>query len=212
MVWTNNGYAKRSRLDELKPLSESSYPGDLTSTWSPLPDSPPSSNVWSSQIASLFFNSILSTHEAYNNDVGVLWLREAYNIASPSKVLDHAIKALAAMRVSWQTHNPDLLVFAQKSYSKALQALQKAVQDPTEVCEDHTFIAARAMVMYETLASTSNDSSSWKSHLDGLSMLLKVRGPQPFVTAGGRAAMEDVRDSIVSISLLPKARPLTSHR
>lgn len=201
MVWTNNGYAKRSRLDELKTPSELSPPSDGLSSWSPLPASPPSSSVWSSQITGLFFDSILSTIDVFNHDIGVLWLREAYNIASPSKVLGHAVKALAAIRVSWQTHDPELLVFAQKSYSKALQALQKAVRDPDEIGHDHTFIAARTMVLYETLASTSNDTTSWKSHIDGLSMLLKVRGPRPFDSVCGRAALEDVRDSIVRMIL-----------
>lgn len=209
MIWTQGGYQSRSRLDDMKPASSTGRTpaGSSGSGRSSRASTPRESTaikpvsptlLMSEQVAGLYLESICSPLDYYKDDVGTLWLIEAFTTAHGSKPLELATRALASVRVAWARQDEELLRQGKLLYGQALESLQRALYDPRSATDEYTFVAARAMVTYEHYVSTSTDPSSWSSHVQGLTMILRNRGPKPFQTICGRAAMEDVRDTIVS--------------
>lgn len=208
MIWTQDGYQPRSRLDDMKPAPTSSPASNESSDDSrskretaaapdPSSDSPRNSYVWSEQVNAKFLESLCPTSEFYKTDPGTIWLHQALTSSHGCKPLELVLKALAAVRVGWAQKNEDLRRHGSSLYGKALKGLQEALYDRKLASEEYTFVAARAMVTYEHYMSTSSTPQAWASHVNGLMMILMNRGPLPFKTTCGRAAMEDVRDTMV---------------
>ncbi|KAH7092405.1 hypothetical protein FB567DRAFT_237164 [Paraphoma chrysanthemicola] len=74
---------------------------------------------------------------------------------------------------------------ATRWYLKAIRMANAAISSPEQVKEDSTLVAVNLLSMFE---ATFNDKSlvGWSNHVDGASLLVKMRGMNQFSTAAGR--------------------------
>lgn len=184
VVRTQDGYQKRARLAEAKPHLRVS--------------SPQPSSTYHSQLVGLLWTSMCPRDAKYRNEVGLNWLRQALDLASPTEALQLALQSLTLTRVGWFNRDKNLAMQGRQIYGEALRSLQNALYDPKLRLDEQTLVAARTMILYEFFESTSNNPASWKKHLNGVAILVKSRGSENYTTEIARSALEDVRDSMVS--------------
>ncbi|KAF2024060.1 hypothetical protein EK21DRAFT_79550 [Setomelanomma holmii] len=74
---------------------------------------------------------------------------------------------------------------ATRWYLKAIRMANAAISSPEEVRNDTTLVAVNLLSMFE---ATFNDKSlaGWSNHVDGASLLVKLRGMSQFSTPAGR--------------------------
>ncbi|KAF1916436.1 hypothetical protein BDU57DRAFT_556668 [Ampelomyces quisqualis] len=81
--------------------------------------------------------------------------------------------------------DPGLKCEATKWYLKAIRMANEAISSPTKVHKDTTLVAVNLLTLFE--ATFNEDSlSGWSHHVDGASLLIKVRGDDQVHTAAAR--------------------------
>jgi hypothetical protein len=81
--------------------------------------------------------------------------------------------------------DPELKREATRWYLKAIRMANAAIASPQEVRNDTTLVAINLLTMFE--ATSNEDSfSGWSNHVDGASLLIKLRGTDQVHTAAKR--------------------------
>lgn len=200
MIHTQEGRQRRSRLDDLKPLDISlpNTPPEIESDFEPeIHQGQDFSAEWSAQIVELFWSSVGTQGSESLNDIGQVWMREAFRMVDSSVALKYAVNALCVTRVAFMRGDETLANHGRHFYGLALKSLQAALYHPQLMLEDATLGAARILMLYEYFESSSNDPSAWMQHLEGFCLLVKTRGPERHRSTFSRALLEDARDAIV---------------
>jgi hypothetical protein len=213
---TSAGMAKRIALEEVKPDFSSSEPVPWSSVLDTshnrrskglqldqlsIFESPTPQAVSEVRFVAWFWDHYApSTSESLQEKPA--WLYQAININKPTLLLRNILLALSVTSYG-RAHN-DVAVAREgrRLYSKGIGSLQKALNHPQLMWHDETLVAVRAMILYELFDSTTEDTTPWHNHLEGVSHLLQVRGPQRHRNSLSRAVYEDLRYVLMIQSLM----------
>lgn len=174
---TAQGYQKRARLEEVKPAPSSRVvEEDRAIAW-----------FWDEYAPPLPIEQAKSGYAS--------WLYYTMSKSVPSPVLRRALVALSLTRLGRVNDDDRIVAEGRVVYAYAVASLRKALND--KWMDDDVLVTVRAMVLYENMESTSEDSSAWYMHLAGLSDLLLARGSHRHRTGLGKIVFEDVRYSLM---------------
>lgn len=84
------------------------------------------------------------------------------------------------------------------SYTKALAATHKALQDPVMSKQDNTLAAILLLGLYENISNHQMGMLAWGSHTEGAIQLVKARGKKQVKTRTGLGLFIAVRTQMVS--------------
>lgn len=91
-----------------------------------------------------------------------------------------------------------MFVEAVGQYTKALKAINVALQTPAHQKTDQTLAAILMLGFFETIASEKTNAMAWYSHIDGAVQLVKMRGKKQLRTKIGHSLFCCVRTQMVS--------------
>ncbi|KAK3683082.1 hypothetical protein LTR37_020593 [Vermiconidia calcicola] len=88
--------------------------------------------------------------------------------------------------------------YGRSMYVEALGLLNEALRDPKRCKSDESLIAVAMLGYYENLSCEGRQSiQSWKTHINGATQLLELRGKTQFKTPVGRILFRETRNQIV---------------
>ncbi|KAK5698079.1 hypothetical protein LTR97_007039 [Elasticomyces elasticus] len=131
-------------------------------------------------------------------DPGYLdYLPSMYREAKPGSALVQTVRAIALTHLYNSGNFPEVKSSARKYYGEALATINKALHDPVERLEDDIMLSIWLMQLYEARevrsavltgesARVVEQSTAWISHMQGLVMLLRLRGTHQLSTLRGR--------------------------
>jgi hypothetical protein len=101
--------------------------------------------------------------------------------------------------------SPEILTRARKSYVKALRLTNQALQNPADAKKDNTLFAVITLGMFETVTGCCEYSFlTWVKHIDGASILIKLRGLEQLNSEQGQHMLVQViKDAICSKRNIP---------
>lgn len=92
----------------------------------------------------------------------------------------------------------DFKKVALASYTRALAATHKALQDPIVSKQDNTLAAILLLGLYENISARQLGMLAWGSHIEGAIQLVKARGKKQVKTRTGLSLFIAVRTQMVS--------------
>ncbi|KAK5680234.1 hypothetical protein LTS10_007161 [Elasticomyces elasticus] len=154
-------------------------------------------------------------------DPGYLdYLPSMYREATQSSALVQTVRAIALTHLYNSGNFPEVKSSARKYYGEALATINKALHDPVERLEDDIMLSIWLMQLYEARevrgavltgesARVVEQSTAWISHMQGLVMLLRLRGTHQLSTLRGRSMFYLIHGSATMHSLMAgKKSPL----
>jgi hypothetical protein len=138
-----------------------------------------------------------STHSAiYLRNFDLLSSLSPHSTTSPHLLA--CIHAVGAAGLSNSLQAPYLMALAQKHYIMALSLTNLALRSPTDVKKDSTLFSVLILGIFETIAGKDMKSiAAWTKHIHGAAALVKLRGPEQFMTEGGRRMYLQVFSSLM---------------
>lgn len=85
-----------------------------------------------------------------------------------------------------------------RSYGRALQKTQKALQDPRKAHDDTTLLAILMFSLYESVTSFERSAQAWASHIEGAVALVRARGTKQFSNHQSRLLFRAVRTQMLT--------------
>jgi predicted 2-oxoglutarate/Fe(II)-dependent dioxygenase YbiX len=121
---------------------------------------------------------------------------------SPDSHLSLAFQAVSLASLANRPSTRGRAIFPQAvaQYTKALKAVNLALQNPTQQKTDQTLAAILMLGFFETIASETSNASAWYSHVDGAVQLVKMRGKKQLRTKVGYSLFVSVRNQMVRMS------------
>lgn len=107
------------------------------------------------------------------------WFRSAAFNLGAKLIVDQTSCSVALQLLGRSLQDDHLLAYSRSLYGGSLQALQKALNHPTEWKTPETLFAAIALCHYELFEGTTTPNS-WMKHAAGVSRLIENRGPESF--------------------------------
>ncbi|KAK3656768.1 hypothetical protein LTR56_002749 [Elasticomyces elasticus] len=147
-------------------------------------------------------------------DPGYLdYLPSMYREAKQSSALVQTVRAIALTHFYNSGNFPEVKSSARGYYGEALATINEALHDPVERLEDDIMMSIWLMQLYEVLTGESarvvEQSTAWISHMQGLVMLLRLRGTHQLSTLRGRSMFYLIHGSATMHSLMAgKKSPL----
>ena len=93
--------------------------------------------------------------------------------------LSASIEAVGLVSLSNELGSLELLERARKRYVHAIQATNRAIQDPIRVRKDDTLLAVLLLGLYEVMTCTTQPNMClWENHINGAMALVRLRGVQ----------------------------------
>lgn len=117
----------------------------------------------------------------------------------PESAAFHAIEAIGLAGLSNVFRVPQLCVEARRRYGQALVGTNSSLSDPAEATSDVTAMSVLLLAQFESMTVESWDQYS-RAHLEGASLLLKLRGQKQFERESGIRTYFALRMQIVSAS------------
>jgi hypothetical protein len=105
--------------------------------------------------------------------------------------------SLASLANRPSTRGRAIFPQAVAQYTKALKAVNLALQNPAQQKTDQTLAAILMLGFFETIASETSNASAWYSHVDGAVQLVKMRGTKQLRTKVGYSLFVSVRNQMV---------------
>jgi hypothetical protein len=114
---------------------------------------------------------------------------------SPGSHLSLAFAAVSMASLANRPNSRGRMLYAQAvgSYTKALKAVNLALQNPALQKTDQTLAAILLLGFFETIASERTSAMAWYSHVDGAVQLVKMRGKKQLRTKVGNSLFQYVR-------------------
>lgn len=117
--------------------------------------------------------------------------------------------AFASLANRPSARGSNLLQQASNQYTKALRAVNVALQTPSHQKTDQTLAAILMLGFFETISSERTTAMAWYSHIDGAVQLVKMRGKKQLRTKIGHSLFLCVRNQMtISCMTGSKAPPL----
>ncbi len=136
------------------------------------------------------------------------YLPSSYGQTDPAGPLTSCITSVGLAGLSNILQSKELMEEAEREYTVALRSTNAALRSSRDATTDSTLISVMLLGLYETLTFESQRSvMSWKEHLDGATMLLRLRGRQQFRTYTGLRIFQQLNSTIL-ISCLHQAVPV----
>ena len=136
------------------------------------------------------------------------YLPSSYSQIQQTEPLTSCITSVGLAGLSNIVQSKELMDEANREYSVALRSTNAALRSWSEATTDSTLISVMLLSLYETLTFEGQRSvNSWKEHLDGATMLLRLRGRQQFQTYTGLRIFQQLNSTIL-ISCLHQAVPV----
>lgn len=127
------------------------------------------------QIATSHFFSTYVPHGHFH------YLPQLYSDMDPTSSLFPVVHAVAIANLSREMRAPELQVEAQSHYACALAATNRALACPNMAVQDSTLASVLLLSLFETMTQQYRQMpSSWCSHVEGATALLKMRGVEQF--------------------------------
>ena len=125
--------------------------------------------------------------------------------------LSASIHAASLASFSNEFNSGDVLRQSREQYGRALRLTNSALGSPKEATKDSTLIAVMLLGLYEILTCTNQSSStSWMDHINGATVLLRLRGRQQLKTKLGLRMFKQVIVSIIA-SCIQHEVPIPAH-
>jgi hypothetical protein len=145
------------------------------------------------QATGFFLSSyVLGSHFEY--------LPALYNDTTMDHHLFSSVHAVALASFSIQFNSPGTLKEARRQYVSALHATNAALRSPQEVQKDSTLLAVLLLSLFETITCTYKSQSnveSWTDHINGATMLIRLRGRQQMTSLLGIQIFVQVTNNII---------------
>lgn len=118
--------------------------------------------------------------------VDVTWLdvaRRSRAIKS-NQALDWVMRCMGSLHLGLSNGDEQQILASRDFYGRALQHVAWAISSPSLALTAETLAAVKLLYMYEV--SNSTDQESRVTHIDGVSTLIRLRGPQAHTHGLGR--------------------------
>ncbi|KUJ14815.1 uncharacterized protein LY89DRAFT_122668 [Mollisia scopiformis] len=118
---------------------------------------------------------------------------------SPDSHLSLAFGAVSMASLANRPNSRGRSLYPQavSAYTKALKAVNLALQNPALQKTDQTLAAILLLGFFETIASERTSAMAWYSHIDGAVQLVKMRGKKQLRTKVGNSLFMCVRAQMV---------------
>ncbi|RDI77243.1 hypothetical protein Vi05172_g12791 [Venturia inaequalis] len=152
-----------------------------------------------SKTLTLPIEEIATSHffSTYVPDGHFHYLPQLYSDIGPGSSLFPVVHAVAIANLSREMRAPELQAEAQFQYARALAATNCALACPQQAVEDSTLASVLLLSLFETMTQQYRQMpSSWSSHIEGATALLKMRGLEQFDSKLGSQLYIQVSSSI----------------
>lgn len=152
-----------------------------------------------SKTLTLPIEEIATSHffSTYVPDGHFHYLPQLYSDIGPESSLFPVVHAVAIANLSREMRAPELQAEAQSQYARALAATNRALVCPKTAVQDSTLASVLLLSLFETMTQQYRQmSSSWSSHIEGATALLKLRGLEQFDSKLGSQLYIQVSSSI----------------
>jgi hypothetical protein len=156
--------------------------------------------------------SIATSHffSTYVPDGHFDYLPQLYSDITPDSALFPVVHAVAIANLSRELRAPELQAEAQLQYARALAATNSALACPKLAVQDSTLASVLLLSLFETITQQYRKMpSSWDSHIEGATALLKMRGMEQFRSKLGAHLYVQVSSSI-RIASAQKCTPVSA--
>jgi hypothetical protein len=111
---------------------------------------------------------------------GSTWVHLIPEVSRPTKALEIAALALCTSRLSYSTSEKNVVLAhsGRKLYLQGIQAVQSALLNPKLMYKDETLAACMLLAMFEVFECPAGSRGGYFSHCDGVSTLIRLRGPE----------------------------------
>ncbi|KAG8531434.1 uncharacterized protein KY384_003063 [Bacidia gigantensis] len=210
LINTPEGRRRRERLEEAKPRTPSTdSPASRSDTplarvrkpstgdkamvprtdFSALPQQASIAQLQDDQLLACFWINYVPIGSLAQHPSPCPWLQEIMFTTDPHPALKLSLKALALTRLGWLNQDDALSKMGQSNYGLALKHIQHALWDPLAKWSDHTLAAAHLLSIYELFEATNDSVKGWNSHVSGLGLLVRLRGPDSYESPMGQAIL-----------------------
>jgi hypothetical protein len=152
-----------------------------------------------SKTLTLPIEQIATSHffSTYVPDGHFEYLPQLYNDITPDSALFPVVHAVAIANLSRELRAPELQIEAQSQYARALAATNSALACPKTAIQDSTLASVLLLSLFETIMQQYRQMpSSWSSHIEGATTLLKMRGLKQFQSKLGSQLYVQVSSNI----------------
>ncbi|EXJ93040.1 hypothetical protein A1O3_01596 [Capronia epimyces CBS 606.96] len=113
-----------------------------------------------------------------NNTTPASWLTTFDPLQRSGTSLDLALSALSLVRLGRQCGNERLQSEGLTKYGRALKDLQNILSSGNLVLQEQTLASCMALSLFEVLEVSGGNFYGWASHVEGISKLTRLRGPE----------------------------------
>ena len=162
-----------------RPCRDTTGPGNLNqadcvTTWEVIPRPIGTLTALKQQLlGSAFSSGTLQSQDQYTRRP---WTLALTGFADSIHALNAGPLASYALWVGRQSQEPYLIEASRRLYVQGLKEVQEAVNDTASALRDETFGSCLALIVYEALECPDAGPNGYSSHVDGCSMLVKMRG------------------------------------
>ncbi|TVY41895.1 putative membrane protein [Lachnellula subtilissima] len=117
-------------------------------------------------------------------DPPVSWLQTVQNTGNVGNntSLPLAITALSLVRLGRKHQNVELQNEGMAVYGQALEGIQAILSSDDLIFEEQTLASCMTLLVFEVLETSGSNVRGWISHVNGISQLFQLRGPELHVS------------------------------
>ncbi|MCJ1388911.1 hypothetical protein MMC18_001762 [Xylographa bjoerkii] len=165
------------------------------------------STDWAGQSIPFFFAGWVVPPGTLPTDRGFFNFYPTMYAASSSVCVTEAISAAALAYMANTSSIDHLDRLARESYGRALVSVMSAMGNKKTATSDETLTAISALGVYETISGQMNQDDPIALHRQGLSTILKLRGPSQFRRPLGRSLFIGINKILLWRDLKEGRRP-----
>ncbi|CEI61936.1 hypothetical protein FVEN_g2983 [Fusarium venenatum] len=147
-------------------------------------------------------NDIIHAHLLSKIEGVIPLMTNLESLPSSSSTRSLAIRALAAVYFGKTNSDKRIFDLGTREYVKALKKVHTDLSSSTAALEWDTLVSVLCLCMFETIAFT--DKNGWLRHYEGISQLVKLRGPWRHRTPLDRELLRQCRFEIIVCALIKR--------
>jgi hypothetical protein len=157
------------------------------------------------QILASFWDSYTSSGQTIRETP--FWLQKCIEISGDSsrsgaELLRQVLLAIAYTRAGRFQNDAACICQGQRCYGLSLALMQQALYDAVLARTDAVLAAARCMVLFEGLESTTDTMESWVNQVHGIGRIVQLRRPEEYNEPFARAILESMRQNSFIVSIM----------
>ncbi|KAG8672502.1 hypothetical protein FPOAC1_005778 [Fusarium poae] len=149
-------------------------------------------------------NDIIHAHLLSKIEGVIPLMTNLESLPSPTSTRPLAIRALAAVYFGKTNSDKRIFDLGTREYVKALKKVHTDLSSSTTALEWDTLVSVLCLCMFETIAFT--DKNGWLRHYEGISQLVKLRGPWRHRTPLDRELLRQCRFEIIVCALIKRCQ------